>query len=136
MPSRIQIRRRRLVRAFGEGRYLGEISASAALIVAEPDGGTRRRAIERFGVTRFVVETGSVIDSDLDGQGQMRRLWRAPRPGDTAIALVEVVNSTPEADGSRRLYWLRVPPQVTRCQDAVAWTFDIEPADYELAFES
>lgn len=130
------VRRQRLVAAFGRERYLEAISVSIETIVAEPDISIRRAAIERFGVTAFVKETGTVIDSDLDWQGQMRRLWQAPRRGDNAIVLVEVVNSTPEHDGTRHTYWLRVPPQMRRCQDAVAWTFGISPAAYEPAFES
>ena len=122
--------------AFGADRYLGVISASVEMIVAEPDISTRRTAIDRFGVTAFVKEAGTVIDSDLDRQGQMRRLWQAPRQGDNPIILVEVVNSTPEPDGSHRHHWLRVPPQIRRCQDAVAWTFGISPAAYEPTFES
>ena len=131
-----QIRRRRLVAAFGDERYLDEICTSADLIADEPDVWRRRAAIERFGVTRFVQETGTVIDSDLDRQGQMRRLWRAFRTHDAWIVFVEVVNSTPEPDGHRHHYWLRVPPHMRNCQDAVAWTFGIEPAAYEPAFET
>lgn len=130
------LRRQRLVNAFGRERYVDAISASVETIVTEPSIPIRRAAIERFGVTAFVRETGTVIDSDLDWQGQMRRLWQAPRGGDSAITLVEVVNSTPEPDGSRHHYWLRVPPQMRRCQDAVAWTFGISPAAYEPVFES
>ena len=130
------IRRQRLMTAFGALRYLEAISTSVEKIIAEPSISIRRAAIDRFGVTAFVRETGTVIDSDLDWQGQMRRLWQAPRQDDNAIVLVEVVNSTPEPDGTRHHYWLRVPPQMRRCQDAVAWTFGISPAAYEPAFES
>jgi hypothetical protein len=98
----------------------------------------RRDAIERGGLGTYVVEHGRPIHEDVDGMGQPRRLWRAERPGgDAPLVMIEVRNSTPEFDGSRRTYWLRVPPHVTTCQAAVAWTFGIERHDdYQLAAES
>ena len=33
------------------------------------------------------------------------------------------MNSTPEPDGTRRTYFLRVPPQMRTAREAVAWTF-------------
>ena len=129
-------RRRWLIATFGSTRYVHAVGESLELIQSERDIGLRRQAIERYGVARFVQEAGTVIDSDLDGQGQVRRLWRAPRDRDEAIVLVEVVNSTPEADGSRHHYWLRVPPDRTSCQGAVAWTFGINSAEYHPEFES
>jgi hypothetical protein len=43
--------------------------------------------------------------------------------------MVEVVNATPEADGSRRRYCLRVPPTTRRATEALAWTFRRSRAD-------
>ena len=43
--------------------------------------------------------------------------------------VVEVVNATPEPDGSYRRYFLRVPPQVRTAREAVAWTFGFEDAE-------
>lgn len=45
--------------------------------------------------------------------------------------MVEVVNATPEPDGTRRTYWLRVPPQTRTAKEGVAWTFGLDPADYQ-----
>lgn len=98
----------------------------------------RRRTIGRTGLAAYVVDHGRPIHADADGLGEPRRLWRAERPGgDTALVMVEVRNSTPEPDGSRRTYWLRVPPHVRTCQEAVAWTFGIEgPDQYQPIAES
>jgi len=98
----------------------------------------RRRAMGRTGLAVYVVNHGRPFQADIDGLGEPRRLWRAERPGgDTALVMVEVRNSTPEPDGSRRTYWLRVPPHINTCQAAVAWTFGIESHDdYRLAAES
>jgi hypothetical protein len=46
--------------------------------------------------------------------------------------MVRVDNSTPEPDGSRKPYWLRVPPTVQSAREAVAWTFGVEhPEQYQ-----
>ena len=42
--------------------------------------------------------------------------------------MVEVVNSTPEPDGSRKTYFLRVPPTIGTAREAVAWTFGLGAA--------
>lgn len=60
-------------------------------------------------------------------------LYRAELPGDEPLVMVKVVNSTAEPDGSFKDYFLRVPPQTRTAREAVAWTFEHEPADYELA---
>jgi hypothetical protein len=47
--------------------------------------------------------------------------------------MVQVTNVTPEPDGTRRTYWLRVPPDVRTARQAVAWTFDLDEGDYHPA---
>lgn len=44
--------------------------------------------------------------------------------------MVEVVNSTPEPDGTHRTYYLRVPPSIRIARPGVAWTFGVDEADY------
>lgn len=51
------------------------------------------------------------------------------QPGD--IKIVEVENGTPEADGSRKTYWLKVPPDIRSACEAVAWTYGLTPQQYE-----
>jgi hypothetical protein len=115
------------------GWYVMALEASQRQRIRE-----RREAIERSSPAAYVVNHGRAIHEDIDGLGELRRLWRAERPGgDSALVMVEVRNSTLEPDGSRRTYWLRVPPHINTCQAAVAWTFGIErPDDYRLASES
>ena len=50
--------------------------------------------------------------------------------------MVEVVNSTPEPDGSRRTYFLRVPPTTRTATAAVAWTFGMRESEYAPARET
>jgi hypothetical protein len=44
--------------------------------------------------------------------------------------MVEVLNSTPEPDGTRRTYWLRVPPSTRTAKEGVAWTFGLQAEAY------
>ena len=125
-----------LLDRFGRERYTTEATKSAELIVAEPDLNLRRVLIEAYGAERYVQAVGDVIHTDVDGLGQPRRLWRAERRGDDPLVMVEVRNSTPEPDGSRRTYWLRVPPQMRDCQSAVAWTFGIAPGEFVVEAEA
>lgn len=58
------------------------------------------------------------------------KLWNLhPRPGREAVSVVEVVNATPEFDGSYRHNFLRVSPWAGSAREAVAWTFGLESAD-------
>ncbi len=47
------------------------------------------------------------------------------------VVMVEVVNSTPEPDGTSRTYWLRVPPATRTAREGVAWTFGVGAEIYE-----
>ncbi len=93
---------------------------------AEQNAEVRRVMIERMGYERYLRDSGATLVNE-DRYG---KLWRAPRPDDTDIAMVEVINSTPEQDGSRNRYMLRVPPTVTTAHEAVAWTFGKTAAQY------
>ena len=63
------------------------------------------------------------------------RLWclnparLLPQPGD--LKLLEVTNGTAEPDGSRKTYWLNVPPNMQTARQAVAWTYGMSPEDYD-----
>lgn len=107
---------------------------TVAQIDAEVNVEVRRSLIERFGIERFMRVGGARL-ADEDETG---RLWRREFSGprnwrwrrDEPIVMVEVQNSTPEPDGSRRTYFLRVPPQMRTAREAVAWTFGLGAAEY------
>jgi hypothetical protein len=87
----------------------------------------RRVLIEIYGEARYLVDAGAQkIHEDECGA-----LYRLPVPGDEAITMVKVRNSTPEPDGTYKDYWLRVPPQMERAKQAVAWTFGLEEHQYK-----
>ncbi|MGW0483455.1 DUF6745 domain-containing protein [Nonomuraea sp. NPDC003214] len=97
-----------------------------ARIREESNAELRRVMLEHFGVDRYLVESGARPEhSDETGV-----LWRIELPGDEPVAMVEVVNSTPEPDGTRRTYFLRVPPWVRRAREGVAWTFGVSEESY------
>lgn len=90
----------------------------------------RRVLTEKYGMDRLMAHHGKVVHEDETG-----KLWRLER-GNTQAAMVEVKNSTPEPDGSRRTYMLRVPPTIRTARGAVAWTFGMEASDYKPELET
>ena len=95
-------------------------------ILKEANAEVRRVMIERLGNEKFLKLAGAKsIHQDRCGN-----LYRIELPGDEPLVAVEVVNSTPEPDGHFKRYFLRVPPNITRAKDAVAWTFAMKPEDY------
>lgn len=49
---------------------------------------------------------------------------------DEPIKYVRVWNSTAEPDGTFKPYYLCVPPEMTNCREAVAWTFGMKADEY------
>jgi len=49
---------------------------------------------------------------------------------------VRVVDATPQADDSRRVYWIHVPPFVDTARAAVAWTFGLDADQYSPQVET
>jgi hypothetical protein len=58
-------------------------------------------------------------------------LWRKTWLASDAWAAVEVINATPEPDGTRKHYFLQVPPNLRTAREAVAWTYGIAPERYD-----
>jgi hypothetical protein len=93
----------------------------------------RRVAIERVGLEAFMRD----LNAELVQQDDFGKLWRTPsRINGEPYVAVEVVNATAEADGNRRRYFLRVPPETRSAREAVAWSFGMSAAAYSLAAES
>ena len=95
-------------------------------IQAEDNAEVRRVMLEHFGFDRYLRDSGAArTQSDEFGT-----LWRVALPGDEPLVMVEVVNATPEPDGTVRTYFLRVPPHIDTARSAVAWTFDLSADEY------
>lgn len=92
----------------------------------------RRIMIEQYGTSRYVIDAGAKpIHADNYGT-----LYRIEQANDEPLVMVKVINSTPDPDGHYKSYFLRVPPDMTKAQEAVAWTFGLRAEDYSPIFES
>ncbi|MFJ6572753.1 DUF6745 domain-containing protein [Streptomyces sp. NPDC091292] len=110
------------------GDFLKELSALTPERIREEENAELRRVmLEHFGYDRYLTESGAVpVHRDETGV-----LWRIALTGDEDVVMVEVVNSTPEPDGTSRTYWLRVPPTTRTAKEGVAWTFGLAAEAYE-----
>ncbi|MEU8382472.1 DUF6745 domain-containing protein [Streptosporangium sp. NPDC048865] len=109
----------------GFGAAMADLSGPR--IREEPNAELRRAMLEHYGFDRYLKESGAeFVQRDDTGV-----LWRADFPDDESLVMVEVVNSTPEPDGTSRTYFLRVPPYVTTARQGVAWTFGLSAEQYE-----
>lgn len=105
---------------------------SLDLINSTRNAEIKRCLLERFGTARYIVESKArAVQRDEFGT-----LYRIDIEGDEPLVMVEVENSTPEADGTSRTYFLRVPPDVGSARQAIAWTFDLDEKDYQPVEET
>jgi len=82
--------------------------------------------LERYGPGRFIQDVGaSLVDADETG-----KLYRHELAADEPLCMIRVLDATTRPDGTRRTYWLRVPPTFHTAREAVAWTFGMEAARY------
>ncbi|MFF9012748.1 DUF6745 domain-containing protein [Streptomyces sp. NPDC014870] len=96
-------------------------------IRSEDNAELRRVMLEFYGYERYLAESGAQpVARDETGV-----LWRIELVDDEDVVMVEVVNATPEPDGTFRTYWLRVPPRTRTAREGVAWTFGLAEAAYE-----
>lgn len=110
------------------GEFLDElVSLTPERIRAEENAELRRVMLEYYGYGRYLAESAAQpLQRDETGI-----LWRIALPDDEDVVMVEVVNSTPEPDGTYRTYWLRVPPATRTAREGVAWTFGLTAPEYE-----
>jgi hypothetical protein len=102
--------------------FLAELrTLTPARIRAEENAELRRVMLEYYGYDRYLADSAArPIHRDETGT-----LWRIDLDGDEPVVMVEVLNSTPEPDGTHRTYWLRVPPTTREAREGVAWTFGL-----------
>lgn len=107
--------------------FLAELATLTPQRIREEENAELRRVmLEYYGYDRYLTESGAEpVHRDETGV-----LWRIALDGDEDVVMVEVVNSTPEPDGTHRTYWLRVPPATRTAKDGVAWTFGLDGAAY------
>lgn len=110
----------------GERVVLHPESLTVEEINREGNIEVRRVMLARFGEERYLRET----NAELVAQDEFGKLWRAPRPDDSPLVMLEV--ACPSTD---RTYFLRVPPGVERAEQAWRWTLDV-PAEADVVAQS
>lgn len=98
------------------GKAMADRSLTAPQIRDERNAEVRRVlvAIYNAGDTgRYLRELGAkVLHEDIDALGLPRRLLWIDQTDDEPILAIEVTNSTPEPDGTRKLYTFRCHPEL------------------------
>jgi hypothetical protein len=81
---------------------------TVASIDAEKNDEARRIMVDLYGNERFLKDSGATkIQQDRYGTLYSRKFASGP-----PAVFVHLINSTPEADGSRREFWRRVHPEL------------------------
>ena len=101
-------------------------------VLNEQNAELRRVMIERIGYERLLSATNAEeVDRDQDAGGE-RRLLRIPVGGDEPVVCVAV-----KCPSTGHQFFLRVPPQMRSCREAVAWTAGYDdPDQYRPAYET
>jgi hypothetical protein len=89
--------------------------------------------LDAYGIKRFLLDVGAK-EIQRDECGILYR--HVVDAALEAIVMVEVTNSTAEADGTFKKYFLRVPPHITTAKAAIAWTFDLASEEYSPLVET
>jgi len=88
---------------------------------------------ESYGEKRYLADVGATLRHEDD----YGKLWATNHhQAGERLVMVEVVNSTPEPDGTFKHYFLQVPPQMMTAREAVAWTFNVPVQHYAPALET
>jgi hypothetical protein len=103
-------------------------SIGVRTIEAANDPQIRRCMIDIMTPKRFVEQGGAYCVAKDETGTLWRQRWRWE-----AWAAVEVVNGTPEPDGSYKRYYLQVPATVRTPREAVAWTYGLSERHYRPA---
>jgi hypothetical protein len=99
----------------------------------EPNEEIREALLRCYGAER-VIEARGATRITVDKCGML--LVRPFKSDGEPLVMVKVRNRTPEPDGSRKQYYLRVPPWVDSPQEGIAWTFGLECDQYAPVVES
>jgi hypothetical protein len=93
----------------------------------------RRIMIEIYGMDKYLRRSfATKIHQDEFGKLYRKR----SSSGEEPFVAVELKNSTPEPDGTYKIYVLRVPPTMKTAREAVAWTFGFSAGDYGPAVQT
>lgn len=107
--------------------FLDPESLTFEEIINHPNTEVRYVGLKIYGYDR-VREKCKIIDKGKDGMELMKL---EQKNLSEPLMILKVLNSTPEADGTQKSYFLVVPPDMKTAEQAVAWTFRFDkPKDY------
>lgn len=114
--------------------------------------------LKRILIEKYIHHKGHAaflqgMNAELIHEGKKGRLWGIRDGGrarfiglsvfggprvepDYTYTIAEVLNSTPEPDGSIKTYYLNCPPNMKTIDQALAWTFELEEDQYLLTHET
>jgi len=98
--------------------------------IQERNAEVRRAIQERLGNERFVQLVGGVC-IDWGKRGRLIEIDLGPDDPERVAHYVQVQDSS-----TRRHYYLRVPPSITRADEAIAWTFGLDARGYQPGQET
>lgn len=101
-----------------------------------PNAEVRRCMVELIGYENFIKRAKpTVLDRD-EKTGAV--LYKVDMPDDDRnepLVVIKVIDGTSLTDSKgktyRKEYFLRVPPQMKTCSEAVAWTFNMDQKEYQ-----
>ena len=97
-------------------------------VASAQDPQIRRCMIDILTPERFIAGGGAYRVAQDETGVLWRQRWRWE-----AWAAVEVVNGTPEPDGTSKHYFLQVPANMRSAREAVAWTYGLPEQRYRPA---
>ena len=92
--------------------------------------------IERMGSERFIRKFGAMRSHEDETGVLWRRSMISIPEGLWEWVCVEVKNGTPAPDGRIEQFFLTVPGHVTTAREAVAWTYGMSAAEYDIALRT
>jgi len=104
-------------------------SITVSDIISEKNAEVSRVMLERYGQDRFIIDANA---STIDKQGDNELVY-IPLESDPEKQIVALKLRCPS---TAALYIIRVPPDQTSVEGALAWTWDFRPGEWELAMET
>ena len=107
-------------------------SNTVEVIANESNAEVRRVRITRYGYDRYLQDAGFTMFQKDD----FGTLYRKEIAGEPTLVFVEVINSTPEPDGTFKKYVLPCRSTVRTAHEAVAQSFGLTPESYNPEIET
>jgi hypothetical protein len=82
----------------------------------------RREALLFYGIEKFFIDMNAII---VDENRRNQLLYLKWHSAEEPMKMVKVIDST-----TGQVYLIRVPPDMKTVQEAIAWTFNLQPEEY------